>query len=46
MNKEHWNTVNLEGELSKEKIVWLVDLSYDLVFKKLTKKEQQKMLEK
>jgi predicted DNA-binding protein (MmcQ/YjbR family) len=31
MNKEHWNTVNLEGSLEEAFVVGLVRHSYDLV---------------
>lgn len=38
MNKTHWNSVVLESELSDKKIRELIDLSYDLVVAKMTKK--------
>ena len=31
MNKEHWNTVELDEDVPEEKIRWLVSHSYDLV---------------
>lgn len=40
MNKAHWNTVNLEGSLEPEKIWWLIDHSYGLVYSKLKKSER------
>lgn len=41
MNKKHWNTVNInDGELSESEIFELIDHSYDLVVKKLTKKDR------
>lgn len=39
MNKTHWNSVSLDG-LKRELIFKLIDHSYDLVFKSLTKKVQ------
>ncbi|WP_312824595.1 MmcQ/YjbR family DNA-binding protein [Epilithonimonas sp.] len=39
LNKNHWNSVLCEG-LKKELILKLIDHSYDLVFKSLTKKLQ------
>ena len=39
MNKTHWNSVQLDG-LKKELILQLIDHSYELVFKSLTKKIQ------
>lgn len=40
MNKKHWNTVNVEGELEEKLILSLVDHSYDLVFKSLPKSKR------
>ncbi len=37
MNKEHWNTVILDGSLHDEFIYKLIDDSYDLVVKRLKK---------
>ncbi|MEE8478400.1 MAG: MmcQ/YjbR family DNA-binding protein [Candidatus Neomarinimicrobiota bacterium] len=37
MNKEHWNTVILDGSLPDELIYKLIDNSYDLVVKRLKK---------
>lgn len=45
MNKNHWNTVYIDGELDDEFIKKLVDISYDLVFNSLTKKKQKEILE-
>ena len=38
MNKKHWNTVSTQGELTDKLIKKLIDISYDLVVKGLTKK--------
>ena len=38
MNKKHWNTVFFEGELSETFLKELIDHSYDMVVKGLTKK--------
>ena len=35
MNKKHWNTVILDGSLSKKLILEMIDHSYDLVLKSL-----------
>lgn len=40
MNKKHWNTVEIEGNLPHELVIELIDHSYDLVVKGLTKKLQ------
>jgi predicted DNA-binding protein (MmcQ/YjbR family) len=37
MNKKHWNTVVLEGDLSHSLICELIDHSYDLVYNTLSK---------
>jgi predicted DNA-binding protein (MmcQ/YjbR family) len=44
MNKEHWNTVILDDSLEDDKIKWLIDLSYDLVVKGMSKKERDSLL--
>ena len=38
MNKTHWNTVYLEGSLEESLVVNLIEESYHIVFKSLTKK--------
>lgn len=43
LNKQHWNTVEIDGSISDEKIYWLIDLSYDLVFKGLKKSEKEEI---
>ena len=40
MNKQHWNTIELSGELSDTQLTGLIDDSYQLVVAKLTKKER------
>lgn len=40
MNKQHWNTVVLNGTLSQEEIAELIDHSYDLIKASLPKKIQ------
>lgn len=41
MNKNHWNTVTIDGNLSHKLIRELIDESYNLVVKGLTKKQQK-----
>lgn len=41
LNKKHWNTVTVGEDLDDEKVKFLIDISYDLVFKGLTKKEKE-----
>ena len=38
MNKEHWNTVILDGSIPKEEIEIMIDKSYELVVRKLKKR--------
>ncbi|OAB79911.1 MmcQ/YjbR family DNA-binding protein [Cochleicola gelatinilyticus] len=42
MNKQHWNTVVLEG-IPKKLVLELIDHSYDLIVKGLTKKLQAEL---
>ncbi|SHL72245.1 MmcQ/YjbR family DNA-binding protein [Chryseobacterium polytrichastri] len=42
MNKTHWNSVSVDG-LKRELIFKLIDHSYELVFKSLTKKVQSEI---
>ena len=39
MNKKHWNTIIVDGTLSKKQILEMVDHSYELVNKKLKTKK-------
>ncbi len=43
MNKKHWNTVEVDGSLSDDRIKNLVDESYDSVVMKLPQKVQQEI---
>jgi predicted DNA-binding protein (MmcQ/YjbR family) len=41
MNKKYWNTVTIEdSDVDNETVKELIDHSYDLVYNKLTKKQQ------
>lgn len=42
MNKTHWNSVSLDG-LKRELILKMIDHSYNLVFKSLTKKAKEEI---
>ena len=44
LNKSHWNTIYTDGSVSEDLIRKLVQDSYTLVRKSLTKKEQQELL--
>ena len=42
MSKKHWNTVTLEdSDVDEESIKELIDHSYELVYKSLTKKKRE-----
>ena len=43
MNKRHWNTLILDGSLPDDLILTLIDDSYALVFKGLTKAVRQRI---
>jgi predicted DNA-binding protein (MmcQ/YjbR family) len=46
MNKTHWNTVMIDGSLSKEQILEMVDQSYDLIVSSLSKKNRETLGDK
>lgn len=43
MNKKHWNTITVDGEASGKLLKEWISDSYDLVVKKLTKKEKEEL---
>ena len=45
MNKIHWNTIEFNSDVSDKMMCELISHSYDLVFKSLTKKLQQEIIE-
>ncbi len=40
LNKQHWNTVVVDGSVPDEELKWMIDHSYALVVKGLTKAEK------
>lgn len=44
MNKKHWNTVILDDTIPLINLKDMIDESYELVFKKLTKEQKNKLL--
>ncbi len=46
MSKTHWNTVDFNKDVSDKMMCQLINESYDLVFKTLTKKLQKEIEEK
>lgn len=45
MNKTHWNTVFMDGNLSEKQLLEMIDHSYRLIVKSLPKKIQQTLQE-
>lgn len=43
MNKKLWNTVHMDGALTKKQLLEMIDHSYDQVFKGLPKKAQEEI---
>lgn len=44
MNKKHWNTVDFAKDIKRDKLLWMVDHSYDLVFSRLKKLDKDKII--
>ncbi len=44
MNKQHWNTILIDGSVNDKLLKEWIDNSYDLIVKSLTKKQQQEIL--
>ena len=44
LNKRNWNTVIMDGSVPEDDILWMIDHSYELVVKGLTKIQQKKLL--
>ena len=45
MNKEHWNSLYLEGDVPDDILKQMIDMSYSLVLGSLTKKAQAEINE-
>ena len=43
LNKRHWNTVMLDGDLDDRMVVEMIEDSYDLIVPKLPKATQRKL---
>lgn len=44
LNKQHWNTVTVDGTIPDSEILWMIDHSYDLIVKSLTKVERASVI--
>ena len=43
MNKQHWNTVMVDGSIPEKEVKAMIDHSYDEVVKGMTKKQRQEL---
>ena len=43
LSKRHWNTILIDGSVPDSEVIWMIDHSYDLVFKSLTKTEKEQI---
>ncbi|MCW8839151.1 MAG: MmcQ/YjbR family DNA-binding protein [Thiovulaceae bacterium] len=43
MNKKHWNTIILDGEMPQDILEDMIDESYELVVSKLTKAQKEEL---
>ncbi|WP_373000567.1 MmcQ/YjbR family DNA-binding protein [Lutispora sp.] len=41
LNKKHWNTVDADLDVPKEKVLEMIDMSYNLIHKSLKKQERE-----
>jgi predicted DNA-binding protein (MmcQ/YjbR family) len=46
MNKTHWNTVFMDGNLTEKQLLEMIDHSYQLIVKSLPKKVQEALPKK
>jgi predicted DNA-binding protein (MmcQ/YjbR family) len=43
LNKDHWNTVSCDGSIPDDEILGMIDHSYDLVVKSLSRKSREEL---
>ncbi|MCX7708293.1 MAG: MmcQ/YjbR family DNA-binding protein [Clostridia bacterium] len=43
LNKKHWNTIVIDDSIPDHEIFWMIDHSYELVLKSLTKAERESL---
>lgn len=46
LNKRHWNTVGINGSIPEKELRQLIDHSYDLVVKSLTREKRDQLYNK
>ncbi|OAB42516.1 MmcQ/YjbR family DNA-binding protein [Paenibacillus glacialis] len=45
LNKNHWNTILIDGTISEQELFEMIDHSYELVFKGLKKSEKDAIIQ-
>lgn len=43
MNKKHWNTVVIDGSIPEDRLLFMIDMSYSLVYNSLTRAEKERI---
>jgi len=43
MNKQHWNTVEIDGTIPDNRLKQLIDDSYELIVKSLSRKQKEEL---
>lgn len=43
LNKKHWNTIDVNNDIPKEKVLEMIDMSYSLIFNSLKKQERKEL---
>ncbi|MDP4179683.1 MAG: MmcQ/YjbR family DNA-binding protein [Bacillota bacterium] len=44
LNKQHWNTIIVDESIPEHEVIWMIDHSYELVFKSLSKTEKERIV--
>jgi predicted DNA-binding protein (MmcQ/YjbR family) len=44
LNKKHWNTIDADSDVPEGKVLEMIDMSYDLIYKKLKKQERENLI--
>lgn len=44
LNKDHWNSINMNGNVPDDLLKELIDQSYQLVFNSFSKKQQEEIM--
>ncbi|HYF81549.1 MAG TPA: MmcQ/YjbR family DNA-binding protein [Clostridia bacterium] len=44
LNKKHWNTIDVNLDIPEEKVIEMIDMSYELIRKGLKKQEREALV--